>query len=412
MSKSIVLVKIAYYRPGDRERSSNARHVEYIATKPEVDRGDELSYRVGDADYRPEPGSAAAHVEYAAERPGSSGLFGPDPERPPDWREAARELARHDLPTWRLIVSLREDDAVRLGLTERRDWEAAVRRAMETVLRSMHLSPHHARWVAAYHAKQGHPHAHVVVWERPHEAARRLGLLEPGERKAVWRAFAKELFRDERNRLTAEKAAIRDAVRDLARGDVARAAELVREVRGRARLEVRALAGGTPGIPPTLREHQQEELARRLADLAQIMPGRGRAALAYMPEPVKTQAREIADWLLRQPGFVQSASRYADLAHQLAAHYSRKPEVLDKAAQNAYADLRDRVAQLAVKAAAMLDRAERQDRLARERVARSLWCAAWRGVERERLRAEAQAELASAREAARAEERAKEERER
>lgn len=412
MSRSVIICKIAYYRPGDRERSSNARHIRYIATKPEADRGDEQAYRVGDEDYQLEPGSAAAHVEYAAERPGSSGLFGPEENPTPDWREAARELVRHSLPTWRAVVSLREDDAVRLGLTERPDWEAAIRQAMGSVIRAMHLDPDRARWVAAFHQKAGHPHAHVVIWEQPHAAARRQGLLEEGERRAVWRAFARELLRDERTRLAAEKGAIRDLIRGQAWGDVARAAELVRELRGRARLEVQALMGGTPGIPPTLREHQQEELARRLAELAAVMPGKGRAALAYMPPQVKARAREIADWLLAQPGFAQSAGRYQELGRELASHYARKPEILDQASQNAYNDLRDRVAQLAVKAAAALDRAERQDRQARERVARSLWRSAWRGIERERLRAEAQAELTSAREAQRAEERAKDERER
>jgi len=412
VSKSVVVVKIAYYQSNDRTRSSNRRHIAYIALKPEADRGDEASLRVGDEGYRLEPGSAAAHVEYAAERPGSSGLFGPEDRPPPDWRKVARQLARHDLPTWRVIVSVREDDAVRLGLTERRDWEAAVRQAMGSVVHAMHLDPEHARWVAAFHQKAGHPHAHLVIWERPHEAARRQGLLEEGERRAVWRAFARELLRDERNRLAAEKAAIRDAVRDLAKGDVVKAAQIIRDIKGKARLEVRALHGDTPGIPPVLREHQLEELARRLEALAAIMPGRGRAALAYMPPQVKDRAREVADWILHQPGFTQSTRRYAELARQLASHYSLRQDVQDQAAAKAYDDLRDRVAQLAVKAAAALDRAERQDRAARERVARSLWRGAWRGIERERLRAEAQAQLASMREAERAEERAIEERER
>jgi hypothetical protein len=408
--KNVVICKIAFYLPNSKSRSSNPRHVQYIATRPEADRGDEAALRLGDEE--PDRPDAAAHVEYAAERPGSSGLFGPDPERPPGWREVAADLARHSLPTWRLIVSLREEDAVRLGMTERKDWEPAIREGVQKAMEAMHLNPQSARWVAAFHEKQGHPHCHLVIWEEPHPGARRRGRLTPKEMRGVWRSFARELFRAERTRLAAEKAALRDLVRDLARGDVARAAELVREVRGMARLAVQALEGGRPGIPPTLRQPQLEDLASQLAALAGIMPGKGRAALAYMPEPVKARAREIADWLLRQPGFAQSAARYQELARELASHYTRKPEVLDRAGQKAYGDLRDRVAQQVVRAAALLERAVREDRAAQERMARSLWRAAWRGIERERLRAEAQAELASAREAARAEERAREERER
>lgn len=411
MSKSVVICKIAYYRPGDMERSNNRRHVEYIALKPEADRGDENAFRVGDEDYRPASGTAAGHVEYAAERPGSSGLFGPEEAPPPDWKQVGNELAKHDLPVWRLIISLREDDAMRLGFTERANWETAVRQGVQSATKAMHLDSEHTRWVAAFHQKQGHPHAHVVVWETPHAAARRQGLLETGERKGVWRAFARELFREDRDRLTAEKSAIRDAVRDLAKGDVSRAAELVKEIGCKARLEVRAMDGGPPGVLPTLREGQQTELVRCLEGLAGIMPGKGRVALAYMPPEVKAQARDVADWLLRQPYFKQSTDRYTELARELASHYVRKPEALQEAGRKAYDDLRDRVAQVVLRGAAELNRADRESAIARERVVRTTWRSAWRVLEKERLRAEAKAQLASMQAAERAEEKARRERE-
>ncbi|MDN5347398.1 MAG: hypothetical protein PWP65_962 [Clostridia bacterium] len=408
MARSVIISKIAYYMPGDKTRANNARHIQYIALKPEADRGDEQAYRVGDEDYRPELGTAAGHVEYAAERPGSSGLFGPD-DPSPDWREVAKELSHHDLPTWRVIVSLREDDAVRLGLTDRAAWEPAIRAAAENAIKTMHLDPDHARWVAAFHQKQGHPHVHLVIWEMPHDAARRRGLLEDGERKAVWRAFARELFRDERNRLAAEKSAIRDAVRELAKGDTTKAQEILKQIRGTAPLEVRALDGATPGIMPVLGEEKEAELARRLVDLAAVMPGGGRVALAYMPEPVKAQAREVADWLLNQPGFQASVEKYVQLAKELASYYTQKPQALQEAEQKAYSDLRDRVAQLALKGAVAINHLDlemklkkrqeaRQVEVEKGRIANSVWKAAWRAIERERTRAEAQAELAKARE--------------
>jgi len=406
MSKSVIICKIAYYKAGDKERSSNARHVKYIATKPEADRGNETSLHIGDEDYRPD--TAAGHVEYAAERPGSSGLFGPE-DQPPDWQEIARELKNHDLPTWRVILSLREDDAVRLELTERRAWEEAVRQAMGDVTKAMHLDPDQAKWVAAFHQKTGHPHAHVMIWENSHPEARRQGLLEPGERKGVFRAFGRELFREERNRLTAEKTAVRDAVRDLARGDAFKAAEIAKDIRNQ-RLEVQALEGGTAGIQPTLRK--LEELSLRLKALAALLPGKGRVALAYMPPEVKEEARQTADWLLAQPGFNQSATRYVDLAKDLASHYSRTADSLEKAGDKAYEDLRDRTAQVILKAAAKLNIEKRNDRLVQERTARTVWRGAWQGVERERLKMEAKAELASMQEAELAEERAKRERNR
>ncbi|WP_406676414.1 MobP3 family relaxase [Moorella sp. ACPs] len=355
MSKSVVIVNVAYYQPGTKKMACNYNHIRYIATKPEADRGDPEAYRVGDEDFPVELGTAAGHVKYAAERPGSSGLFGPEGEPVPNWKEIGSKLARHNLPVWRVIVSLRQDDAERLGLVEREKWQASIENGVNNAFKAMHLDPDHARWVAAFHRKEGHPHCHVVIWEEEHGAARRQGYLEPGERKGVFRSFAREVFREERDRLTAEKTAIRDAIRELAGNDISKVTEFMREVQ-MARLEARALTGANPKMLPVLTPGREDELGGRLLDLARVMPGKGRIALAYMPEEVKEKARETADWLLKQPSFRQSTERYRELARQLASHYTMQPGALDEAARKAYEDIRDRLAQEVLKGAAAIQK--------------------------------------------------------
>lgn len=408
MSQAVVIVKIAYYRGGGqkvhgRKQSGWQKHIEYLATKPEVDKGDADALRVGDDGY--ELDDAALHARYAAVRPGSSGLFGADGDA--DWRDVAAELDKHPLPAWRMIVSMREADAVGWGMISREAWEPAIREAVEDAAKAMHLDPDHLRWAAAFHAKPGQPHAHIVVWETPHAAARGRGLLEEGERRGVWRAFTRELFRGERDRLAAEKEAIRQTVRELAKGDVERAAEVARAIKTIARLQVQALDGGEAGLAPVMGRGTEAELVQRLGVLAANMPGRGRVALAYMPPEVREQARELADWLLQQPGFRESAERYEEIGKRFAEHATAKPEAHAEAARKAREDLRDRVAQVALRAAAGLNReraaldklslpAEAQARAqvaAKQRFARGCWQSAWRGIERERLRGEAQLAL-------------------
>lgn len=419
MSKSVVIVNIAYYQPGTKKMAHNYNHIRYIATKPEADRGDAESYRIGDDDYPIAGGTAAGHVKYAAERPGSSGLFGPKGEPVPDWKEVGRKLAKHNLPVWRVIVSLRQDDAERLNLVDREKWRVAIENGVNRAIKAMHLDPDHARWVAAFHRKEGHPHCHIVIWEEKHDAARRQGYLEPGERKGVFRSFAGEVFREERDRLMAEKTIIRDMLREMAGDNIAKAAGLMQEIE-MARLEARALTGGRPRMLPVLRPEQEQELLQRLKDLARVMPGRGRIALAYMPQEVKAQAREIADWILRQPGFNQSMTRYRDLAKQIASHYTMKPKALEEAARKACEDIRDRIAQEVLRGAAFINRLEQEVELAEKkeavvtrmetnRIAHTVWKAAWRALERERTRTEAQALLLAERDLERRKRREREE---
>lgn len=151
-----VIYRIQWYHGGGakvhgRRQSSWYDHLSYISTKPEADRGDAEAFRVGDEDYEIERGGAAWHVRYAAERPGSEGLFGPD--GPADWRETAQVLNHHELPAWRVILSMREEDAVSWGMIGREKWAAAIEAAMPDVTKAMRLDPDRVRWVAAYHAK-------------------------------------------------------------------------------------------------------------------------------------------------------------------------------------------------------------------------------------------------------------------
>lgn len=374
---SPLVVKLKFYLPGSGAK--NAAHAKYIATRPGADRG-ELEVEELDA---------AGHAKYMSERPRSHGLFS-DEEKIPSLEEVQKELQQHEGIVWRAVVSLREDDAKRLGYLTREAWEKALRASVSEVAQAMGIRESNLRWVAAFHAEAGHPHVHLLFWEKNPERTR--GVVSKGERKDIRRAFARQIYAEERNRLYAEKTAIRDLIRDLAKGDVTQAQALAREV-FEARLEVEALAGKAAGVPPRLYDDVRVELAQRLENLAKIMPGKGRVALAYMPDNVKSQAREIADWLLKQPVFVLKAERYAEIARQLASHHTLKPEVLSHAAEKAYNDLRDRVAQVVLRAAAKINRADKHAVLDTSRLAGSVWRAAWRALERERTRAEAQAEL-------------------
>jgi len=407
MSHAPFVMKLAFYPPTKQNRQRNVCHVRYIATRPGADRG-ELEPEKED------PGTAAGHVKYAGERPGSHGLFGPEEGVTTDLKATQEELRSHKGIVWRAVLSLREDDAVRLGYTTRKAWETLLRATVAEAAAKMGILESNLRWVAAFHAAQGHPHVHLIWWEK--NPARTRGMLSEGEKRDLRRVFVKEIYAEERSRLLAEKTAIRDLLRETARQDVL---HLAREIR-QARLEVRALAGGEPGIAPVLNPAAEQELAGRLSGLAAIMPGQGRAALAYMPDEVKAQAREIADWILKQPGFSQSAGRYQELARQIASHYTLKPEALDEAARKAYEDIRDRVAQVVLKGAAAINRLEREIEFSEKqeakqiqaekgRIANSVWKAAWRALERERTRAEAQALLAAERDLERRRRKAREE---
>src|SRR5208337_4694379 len=128
-----------FYLPTETNASKNAANLKYIATRPGADRGD-LEPETPEAERDPKersiddefgpvnPGTAAGHVKYMSERPGSHGLF--DAYGVANLKASMSEIKHHQGIVWRDVVSLHEDDAARLGYITREVWEDALRVAM------------------------------------------------------------------------------------------------------------------------------------------------------------------------------------------------------------------------------------------------------------------------------------------
>lgn len=89
-------------------------------------------------------------------------------------------------PSWRLVLSLREDDARELGVSGLAAWQDLTRRCMAQFGQAAGIQPEHLCWVAAHHPEQGHPHVHAIAWLAD-GAPRRRGLLSSLELKEVRR---------------------------------------------------------------------------------------------------------------------------------------------------------------------------------------------------------------------------------
>ena len=281
------------------------------------------------------------HARYMAERPGSAGLFGPDPEQEPQLSQMVDIIQHHSGPVWRLIVSVTEEDARVLAehssdsLLQRSSWEQACRLVMPQIGAELGLAG--LDWAAAMHRKEGHPHIHLLFWES--NPRRAVGQVSAGERRQMRRLWMRELYRPIRSPLQAEKSQVREALRNAVKG------------LGEEHL---ALGNGV-----TLSSVDRRELASRLMSVAQQLPDHGRLALAYMPAAAKEEVRQTAIWMLHAISeFRDLAVRYQDLAEELAQHQSDQAASHESARAHALQDLVDRMSPILLRHAADWDRAQ------------------------------------------------------
>ena len=108
------------------------------------------------------------YVDYLANRPGvektgSHGLFSNEGE-PIILSRVAEEVANHTGVVWTNVISLRREDAQRLGYDSAAQWQALLRSRVELLCENYKIDSRNLKWYAAFHNESHHPHVHLVLY--------------------------------------------------------------------------------------------------------------------------------------------------------------------------------------------------------------------------------------------------------
>ena len=232
-----------------------------------------------------------------AERLGSHGLFGDSDGV--SLEKAMEELEQYTGNVWTHILSLKREDAARLGFDNAAAWRNLIRAHRNEIAAAMKIPPADFRWYAAFHDEGEHPHVHMMAWSaKPGQAY----LTKEGIRQIKSR-LTNDIFRDEMLHLYEQKSASRD--------------ELVRQAR-RAMLElVQAMQGGLCDHPEA--ERLMQELAAGLGTV------KGKKSYGYLPKRLKGLVDEIVDQMERLPIVRQCYDQWLLLQGKVDGYYHDTP---------------------------------------------------------------------------------------
>ena len=74
------------------------------------------------------------------------------------------ELEQYTGNVWTHIISLKREDAVRLGYDSAKAWRDLLRTHRNDIAAAMNIPPNDFRWYAAFHDEGEHPHVHMMAW--------------------------------------------------------------------------------------------------------------------------------------------------------------------------------------------------------------------------------------------------------
>ena len=196
-------------------------YVDYLEKQNQGSASDFIS-RVME-DYAYEISGRKAYADYIATRPraerfGSHGLFTDDGVQV-QLSKVTEELDKHKGNIWTAIISIRREDAERLGFNTGTRWRDMLRTQTEALAKNLKIPMENLRWYAAFHNESYHPHVHLIAYSTVENE----GYLTQKGVENLRSSFAKDIFQQDllciyerqtehRDRLRAEA---RDIVEDL-----------------------------------------------------------------------------------------------------------------------------------------------------------------------------------------------------
>ena len=161
------------------------------------------------------------YADYIATRPraerfGSHGLFTDDGVQV-QLSKVSQELNEYTGHVYTTILSLRREDAARLGFDNGSRWRDFLRGQTQTISENLKIPMDHLRWYAAYHDEGHHPHIHMIAYSTvPGE-----GYLSDKGVETMRSTFARDIFKQDMHQIYAQQAQYRDQLREQGRESVA-----------------------------------------------------------------------------------------------------------------------------------------------------------------------------------------------
>lgn len=312
-----LITKFKYLKPNARQHIGC--YVKYIATREGVDKIDQ-SYKLSPSsvkqqqliekilrdfpdsremleyeDYEKEPtvGNASefitralednsyevmqtkTYADYIATRPraqrfGSHGLFTDDGVTV-KLNEVSENLNQYSGNVWTVIISLRREDAERLGFNTGERWRDMLRTQTESIAKNFKIPMEDLKWYAAFHNESHHPHVHLMVYtdESVTPYLSKQGVMN------LRSSFAKDIFAQDLLCIYKKQTEHRDALRLQSR-------EVIAEI-------VSKINSGVYDNP------KLEEMLLQLAD--RLSKTSGKKQYGYLKDDVKAIVNRIVDEL-------------------------------------------------------------------------------------------------------------------
>ena len=245
-------------------------------------------------------------VSYYAERPGveklgKHGLFSQTDDKI-NLDEVAEEVSNHNGIVWTHVISLKREDAERLGYNNANAWKSLIRRNALEIAKAHKIEPSDLQWYGAFHNTTHHPHIHLIVYSKS-----RQGYLTNKGIESMRSVFGNDIFRNEQYKLFEMQTEIRDELKNEAKNVID---DLISNIDSDVYVS-----------------DEMVELFRKLAE--QLKSYNGRLMYGYLPKSIKEIVNSIVAELANDKNLAKLYSRWNEINREkLSLYYDKeRPDI-------------------------------------------------------------------------------------
>ena len=308
--------------------------------------------------YKKTPKGNYAHIGYIATRPGAvknegmrHGLFGklePGVVKEFDtWQEAARlvrELSYRRVNMYRGIISFSPETAAELGLSDHKAWEDYIDRHILTLAKFNGIRVQDLQWVAAHHNEKGHPHIHVVFWNKHQRTM--VPFVHPSIPDKIRKQLIRDTFAERIKEYCEAKQRAKEHLSAITDEMIDEFEKYMEHLHPQEYRRLREAFGritddelGTSPLDSVVGAMKIAPFISRLFALKEKMPKKGRLYYKLLPEDVKAELDAFVAFLKENNEYIRNLVQdYAESKTRLAMLYDTDPAHIKEQQEKAVAE--------------------------------------------------------------------------
>ena len=242
----------------------------------------------------------STYADYIATRPrveksGSHGLFSSIDEDI-NLKKVSEEIANHGGNVWTMIVSLRREDAERLGFNNAKRWRDVIGSKTEEIARNFKIPLSELKWYGAFHNESHHPHIHVIIYSSDTSK----GYLSKVGIERMRSSLANTIFQDDIYHIAEEQTKVRN--------------ELKSDFKGKLAEILLRIENGT---------YENEEIREKLIELSiRLHNTKSKKVYGYLKRDVKDLIDSIVDLLAEDEDIAKLYDMWYEEKYKIQRMYS------------------------------------------------------------------------------------------